>query len=317
MLSLSAGPGFGGEPKAACDNPVFDFGAADDQATISHAFVLKNIGTAPLLIKKVHGCCGASTELKDSTIPPGSNTTLNVSLSLKGRLGRVEKHLFVESNDPSSDGLLQISLVGATASPMEIKPLTLDFGSMRTGDGIEKTADVVVRGTNLLIHITNVTCTVSNFAVRLTTLEEGRSYRVAVTSMPPLSMGVSVGEVRLVTDHPKYRLADITILARVSRDIVAAPGELTVSLKDQRNAITRSLILRSRTLREFKILKVDVPDPEIKTDCAGLGPGSYRVTFSNITPSAGLDGTKVVIRTDQEDAGEIAIPFRVVPTGGR
>jgi len=78
---------------------------------VRQAFIIRNDGDEPLLITNIRGCCGASTRLETNSIAPGTQTTFEVSLSLRGRLGNQHKSLYLESNDPK-EPLLQVRFIG-------------------------------------------------------------------------------------------------------------------------------------------------------------------------------------------------------------
>ncbi|MFO7871199.1 MAG: DUF1573 domain-containing protein [Kiritimatiellia bacterium] len=107
-----------GAPIIACDHPIFDFGQVTNRNHVEHVFVLKNAGSAPLEIKKVRGCCGASTQLGQQSIAPGSNTTLNVRLSLRGRNGKVKKVVYVHTDDPKNP-YYGLRLIGTVESDVD------------------------------------------------------------------------------------------------------------------------------------------------------------------------------------------------------
>lgn len=131
MLSFSGtcwsqeAPDAGATPTIVCDQPVYDFGSMDNRKNITHAFVLKNEGSSLLIVTNVHACCGASVRLAQKTIAPGKNTTLVISISLLGRKGRMNKSIYVHSNDRLNP-IFQLRIIGTclamTPSNAVIKP---------------------------------------------------------------------------------------------------------------------------------------------------------------------------------------------------
>ena len=99
-------------PRIACDQPVCDFGNADNHKVIKHTYILRNDGSDSLVISNIHACCGATVLLGQKIIAPGTNTTLEVNLSLLGRKGRVNKSLYVHSNDRLCP-IFQLRMIGA------------------------------------------------------------------------------------------------------------------------------------------------------------------------------------------------------------
>lgn len=96
-LAVEPGPA----PRLVCEEPAWRFGCVTNVTKLSHAFTLKNEGTAPLTILRVRACCGASYALSRTELPPGSNAVLRIDLSLASRTGRIMKSVYVQSNDPA------------------------------------------------------------------------------------------------------------------------------------------------------------------------------------------------------------------------
>jgi len=71
-----------------------------DADTVEHVFTLDNQGDEVLLFGRLRACCGATASLRDQQVSPGSNTLLNVKLSLRGRRGPLNKSIYLATNDP-------------------------------------------------------------------------------------------------------------------------------------------------------------------------------------------------------------------------
>ena len=98
-------------PSLSCVSNFLNFGTLADNQHISHVFTIRNQGGSDLLITKLHNCCGASTKLADATIPPGTFTTLEIGINMAGRKGRMNKSIYLHSNDPSNP-IFQIRIMG-------------------------------------------------------------------------------------------------------------------------------------------------------------------------------------------------------------
>ena len=103
-------------PQLVCEQPLYDFGQAANTGAVSHVFVIANRGTAPLTIDRIHACCGASAHVAENTVAAGSNTTLEITLSLQGRQGAVNKAVYVHSNDPQCR-IYQLRMIGTIVAP--------------------------------------------------------------------------------------------------------------------------------------------------------------------------------------------------------
>jgi hypothetical protein len=98
-------------PRIVCDATMYDFGERVDIRPVSHVFTIRNTGGSPLDIRRVRACCGATARMGTMLIPPGSNTTLTISLWLNGRRGNQRKSFYVSSNDPQTPNL-QLVFIG-------------------------------------------------------------------------------------------------------------------------------------------------------------------------------------------------------------
>ncbi len=106
--SATAGKG----PRIAVEPASFDFGQALMNKTLTKDFVLRNFGDEPLKIGEITTSCGCTVaELgeRDRVIAPGGHTRLSVSLQTRGNEGRLQKTVYVRSNDPAR-ATLQINL---------------------------------------------------------------------------------------------------------------------------------------------------------------------------------------------------------------
>ena len=101
-------------PSLSCVSNCFEFGTVADNQQLKHVFTIRNQGGAPLMITNIHNCCGASTKLADTSIPPGTATTLEVGINMAGRKGRMNKSIYLHSNDPANP-IFQIRIVGVIA----------------------------------------------------------------------------------------------------------------------------------------------------------------------------------------------------------
>jgi len=103
-------------PKIGCESPELDFGNKSQTNVVRYAFIIKNDGQAPLTISRVHTCCGADTRLITNSVPPQTNTLLELTLSLSGRTGPMHKSLYIHSNDPLNP-IFQLKIKGIVVSP--------------------------------------------------------------------------------------------------------------------------------------------------------------------------------------------------------
>lgn len=99
-------------PRIAGEHLIFDFGERRVGETVHHEFTLSNVGGEELVITKATATCGCVTPLiSEARIPPGYAIQLPVQISLDRADEKMQKQLFIESNDPVR-GKLVLSIVG-------------------------------------------------------------------------------------------------------------------------------------------------------------------------------------------------------------
>jgi hypothetical protein len=89
-------------PRIAVEPESFDFGRALQHKTLTKEFVLHNFGSEDLVIDRIDTTCGCTVaELEDKTIEPGESTPLRVNLETKASVGKIERTVIIQSNDPA------------------------------------------------------------------------------------------------------------------------------------------------------------------------------------------------------------------------
>ena len=114
ILTLCAGAAMAG-PKLECADATYDFGVVASTAVVSRVFQLANRGDAPLRIEWTRACCGATADLSTNEVAAGTNAALRITLALDGKMGRVEKAIYVMSNDPLVP-VFRLTVAGAVAT---------------------------------------------------------------------------------------------------------------------------------------------------------------------------------------------------------
>jgi hypothetical protein len=65
-------------------------------------FVVRNLGNEPLQLEKPTTSCGCTAALpNESVVAPGGQTRLRVELQTRTSEGRLERTVYVRSNDPT------------------------------------------------------------------------------------------------------------------------------------------------------------------------------------------------------------------------
>jgi len=116
-------------PKIRVDSETYDFGSVIAGTFVSHRFIITNIGDSPLTIKNVRTSCGCTVvDLQKQVLAAGESEELQADLSTFGYHGRIEKRIYVESDD-HSNALVTLRLTGVVepAQPYHMAIADLEY----------------------------------------------------------------------------------------------------------------------------------------------------------------------------------------------
>ena len=122
----------------------WDFGEVKEGQVKTHVFVFTNQGDAPLLIKRVRTSCGCAAALiSDKNVAPGKKGELKITLNSRGYEGKINKFVYVETNDRSQPvKQLQISaMIEVPPRPrIDLDRYSVDSGLILEGEPIQAKA---------------------------------------------------------------------------------------------------------------------------------------------------------------------------------
>jgi hypothetical protein len=137
-------------PQAEFMEKDWDFGRIKQGEVVRHEFVFRNIGTAPLEIRRVTTSCGCAAALvSEKEIAPGQQGRLKVSFDSRSYSGKVIKYIYFESNDPKNPQVeltIRAEVEVGPGPKIEIDPLNLDLGIALEGEEAEAEVKIKNRG---------------------------------------------------------------------------------------------------------------------------------------------------------------------------
>jgi hypothetical protein len=108
-------------PRAAVGETSFDFGKIYEDRALTHTFLIRNTGTAPLNIEEGDPDCACTVPKYDKTIPPGGQGEITLTLKPFSVIHQFKKETKVRLNDPDQP-LLHLTLTGVAQPFIEIQP---------------------------------------------------------------------------------------------------------------------------------------------------------------------------------------------------
>jgi hypothetical protein len=100
------------EPKAIVKPMTYDFGDIIQDSVVTTYFVITNEGGELLKIIKVWASCGCTAAMPEKNeLKPGESTKIKVTFDSKGKSGKQNKAINIETNDPENS-TIKVTLTG-------------------------------------------------------------------------------------------------------------------------------------------------------------------------------------------------------------
>jgi hypothetical protein len=200
-------------PHAFAPFTSFDFGDIYKGEVISHIFVIKNEGTADLVIKDFVGGCGCEIISADKVIPPGKEGKAQIEINTATQMGQISKPATLRTNDPERPNIVLTLtanvLTSSDGGPVKgvalrqgkhIGPIFLGpdaRGGLNVSVGQKGKLEFTVTVEKGPIKVLRVEGEGKYFATRVETLEEGKSYKIIIEPISTKAPG-SYDELMLV-----------------------------------------------------------------------------------------------------------------------
>jgi hypothetical protein len=137
----------GSKPRAVFKETSHDFGKVKQGDVVSHEFVFKNAGGAPLVVERVETTCGCTAALvSEKTVGPGKDGKIKTTFDTRGYSGRLSRYIYLISND-GENPRREISLVATIEVPpsarIDVDRYNVDLGLVLEGEA--PSARIVIR----------------------------------------------------------------------------------------------------------------------------------------------------------------------------
>jgi len=130
-------------PYLKVSEKVWDFGKINQGEQKDHVFILQNIGTADLIIKKIKSTCGCTVaKVAKKNLKPNESTKLTATFNSLGRKGKQLKKIYITTNNPLQRlTILAVKgFIKTTPGPeISVTPKRWDFGLVKPGTAPHRT----------------------------------------------------------------------------------------------------------------------------------------------------------------------------------
>ena len=199
-------------PRIELTPSVLDFGTVIIREQLEKSSAIHNVGKTDLTVTSITRAEGTSQEFTFAasttpfTIPSGESETVTVTYSPVNP-GMVTGALVIESNDPDTpSGPMNLMGTGKSAPIIQVKPETLDFGTVAIRESATLQATITSIGT-------------ANLEVKSISLAQGTSQEFQFTTREfPFTIPAGGSETVMVTYSPEDQEKDIGALLIKSND---------------------------------------------------------------------------------------------------
>jgi hypothetical protein len=296
-----------------CDQPEYDFGERDNSTEVQHTFQLRNAGDSPLTINRVLTTCGCTAaSLKQKTLQPGESVPLEVEVSLRGRKGVFQKHVYVLYGDDAQKRT-KLTIEGTARERIRVSPETVPLSHSAGDQPTEATVTIQVLEAPAKFNVTSTGTDSKYLEMSLESSEDGMKHTLHVRTKPPLPLGPHPAMIRIFTDNEHYPRLDIPVALNVVDKIQLMPEEVVVHKRGtgDEKPVVRLLNVLPGSAREFAITGVETPIDTIIAEVIPRPGSRYLIKLENVPVDKSLEGTEIVLLTDIPGKERVAVPIRV------
>lgn len=201
-------------PQAVFVETIHDAGAVEAGTDLTHAFKIKNVGKADLLIQDVKPSCGCILTEYTKLIPPGQEGRVVLTTKTPILRSTVQATAWVYTNDPAHPSVL-LGMKAITRPLIDVLPSPSLSLQVNTGQSAVGTLTLVNRDTSPL-SIEALELNNNDYSAQLKTLEKGQRYEITVRLGPRDSEGTVAALLTIVTNKPKLSQIPIAITTTIT-----------------------------------------------------------------------------------------------------
>jgi hypothetical protein len=210
-------------PTAEVPNPEYHFGPVKAGKTLSHGFLIKNVGAADLLIDKIDAKSPVTVLQSIKKVPPGKSGKIILAIDTSKSEGLVEGSATLHTNELRRPQL-ELKMAGVVQPPpIEIKPRAMLITGFM-GNAPEQSVTILNKEEKPLT-ITGTNYHSQRFQAGLQTITPGKEFKLNVKVNPKAVHGLSKEAIFLSTNKtdPDYAQIRLPVDIAILRDVFLVP----------------------------------------------------------------------------------------------
>ena len=260
---------------------LYDFGRARAGEPVKYTYIFTNVGDATLILTNVQPQCGCTAAGEwTRQVEPGNTGVIPIQFNTVNYNGPVFKQVTVTCNDKSQPTLF-LQLKGTVFKQVDVNP---QLAVLNLPPDAE-TGSALVTITNNGEEPLTLQPPESNnraFKAELKTVQEGKSYQLMVSAVPPLSQGSVQGQITMKTSWTNMPVLSVSAFANVQPAVVVIPSHLTLPPAPLASAQTPSVMIQNNGTNVLALSEPTVNAQGVQVELKEMEPGrkfSALVTF--------------------------------------
>ena len=311
----------GSAPKLVVVEDKKDLGTVAKGEPMKHTFVLKNAGTADLLVTDVKPACGCTVSEYDKVIKPGGEGKITLTVDTKNFQGATSKTALVQTNDPA---MPQTTLYVMAFVKPYVDVLPYGFFRIQALTGEAATSELVLASDEPTFAPSKVEAPYKFLKTALTEVPEkdriagkgAKQYKLALTAPADAPEGLLSGYVKLQTGVPKQPDLEISISGYIKPTVTVTPNTINFGNFDPKGeAVRRNVMLINNNPQRdnFAVTKAETTVPGINASIVTVDKGRVRVDLSvDDKIKKGVFEGELKIQTNDVAKASVSIPLRGV-----
>ncbi len=300
------------KPHILVEEPNFYGGTVSEGEIVTHRYVVKNTGDAPLNIKNVSTSCGCTAaNAGEKVVQPGGETYIEASLDTAHRHGRVIKTINIDTDDPdkprstlSIGAEIQVLVAFKTAV---VRPQNLQKGEPWTEE-FEITA---LDPENL--NLGEITTSLEGMKASVEKREvEGQTKIFCKVEYTPTEIGPLRAMVAIDTNLEPTPSIRLTIQGQVQGIIAATPLRVIIREHNENSGVQLA-----SSQDGFKILKIENADGLLDAAVvAGVDDKHYQINITTTEKAKSQETfqSSLIVKTDMAKMDTVEIPVFFRPS---
>ncbi len=285
-----------GNPRITVKEPVYNFGTVAEGSTVSHEFVIENVGDANLIIKQVINSCGCTVaDVEKKVIAPNESTKLKMFFKTNGFSGEKYKTVRVYTNDVGVSEMV-LALKGNIVSDINITPSRLSFGTQWYKNIKDKKAylDVTVESKNKNVKILDVFNSSKYLDVKILEKSSDR-LQVRVFLKEEIALGEFRDRVVINLSGSNKKAIDIPVFARILGDVSLTPSAVYFGVFDSG---VKERVVRLNNLSDtlLKVEKISTSESSLKAKVVETEKGKSFDLILNVDSEDIKDDLKATVK---------------------